>query len=165
MALKKLCVFGHFGFGLNLLNGQTVKTRIVTEALEDAFGVEQVVKCDTHGGIKALFKLPFQVCQALKEAENILIFPAHNGLRVIAPLLSFFNRFHHRKLHYSVIGGWLPKFLEKRKGLTKRLKKFDGIYVETNTMRTALEKMGLDENIRGEKLSIAQFGELSELLK
>ena len=28
----------------------------------------------------------------------------------------------------------------------------------------ALEKMGLDENIRGEKLSIAQFGELSELL-
>ena len=27
------------------------------------------------------------------------------------------------------------------------------------------EKMGLDENIRGEKLSIAQFGELSELLK
>ena len=29
----------------------------------------------------------------------------------------------------------------------------------------ALEKMGLDENIRGEKLSIAQLGELSELLK
>ena len=30
---------------------------------------------------------------------------------------------------------------------------------------SALEKMNLDENIRGEKLSIAQFGELSELLK
>lgn len=29
----------------------------------------------------------------------------------------------------------------------------------------ALEKMKLDENIRGEKLSIAQFGELSKLLK
>ena len=29
----------------------------------------------------------------------------------------------------------------------------------------ALQKMNLDENIRGEKLSIAQFGELSELLK
>lgn len=29
----------------------------------------------------------------------------------------------------------------------------------------AISKMGLDENIRGEKLSIEQFGELSELLK
>ena len=29
----------------------------------------------------------------------------------------------------------------------------------------ALEKMGLDENIRGEKLSIEQLGELSEILK
>ena len=34
-----------------------------------------------------------------------------------------------------------------------------------NLVDAALEKMGLDENIRGEKLSIAQFGELSELLK
>ena len=30
---------------------------------------------------------------------------------------------------------------------------------------SALQKMGLDENIRGEKLSIEKFGELSELLK
>ena len=30
---------------------------------------------------------------------------------------------------------------------------------------SALKKMNLDENIRGEKLSISQFGELSELLK
>ena len=30
---------------------------------------------------------------------------------------------------------------------------------------SAIGKMGLDENIRGEKLSIEQFGKLSELLK
>jgi glycosyltransferase involved in cell wall biosynthesis len=41
-----------------------------------------------------------------------------------------------------VIGGWLPEFLQKRKFLANILKKFDGIYVETNTMRTALEAQG-----------------------
>ena len=27
--MKKVCVIGHFGFGENLLNGQTIKTKIV----------------------------------------------------------------------------------------------------------------------------------------
>ena len=135
----RICVLGHFGEGENLLNGQTVKTKIVTEELQNQFGKDEVLRIDTHGGAKTLLKAPFQVIRALKNSENILIFPAHNGLRVYAPLLSFFNRFFKRKLHYVVIGGWLPEFLKSRKHLTKCLKRFDGIYVETNTMKKALE--------------------------
>lgn len=135
----RVCVLGHFGEGENLLNGQTVKTKIVTEELQNQFGQDQVLKIDTHGGAKTLLKAPFQVLRALKKSENVLIFPAHNGLRVYAPLLFFFNRFFRRKLHYVVIGGWLPEFLKGRKHLTKCLKRFDGIYVETNTMKKALE--------------------------
>ena len=137
-------VLGHFGKGKNLLNGQTVKTKIVTEELQNQLGKEQVLKIDTHGGMKTLLKAPFQVLKALKNCANAVIFPAHNGLRVYVPLLSFFNRFYKRKLHYAVIGGWLPDFLKKRKYLAKCLKRFDGIYVETNTMKTALEAQGFD---------------------
>ena len=76
---------------------------------------------------------------------NVLIFPAHNGLRVYAPLLSFQRKFFKkRKIHYVVIGGWLPQFLTKRKSLEKALKRFDGIYVETNTMKSALEVQGFE---------------------
>ena len=46
--------------------------------------------------------------------------------------------FRNRKLHYVVIGGWLPEFLKNKRLLAKRLKHFDGIYVETNTMKKAL---------------------------
>jgi len=70
--------------------------------------------------------------------------PAHNGLRVITPLLSFYNLFYNRKLHYVVIGGWLPEFLQKRKVLARQLKRFDGIYVETSTMKNALDDMGFE---------------------
>ena len=125
--LKTACVIGHFGFGLNLLNGQTVKTKILSEELEKRFP-DGVMKIDTHGGIKSLIKAPFHVFKALKKCKNIIILPAHNGLRVYAPMLSLVRRFFKgRKLHYAVIGGWLAPYLDSKKGLERCLKKFDGI--------------------------------------
>lgn len=139
----KVSVLGHFGEGENLLNGQTVKTKIVTEELQNQLGNDQVLKIDTHGGCKTLLKAPFQAFVALKKSTNVLIFPAHNGLRVYAPLLFALRPcFKKRKLHYVVIGGWLPQFLTKRRSLSKKLRKFDGIYVETITMKKALEEQG-----------------------
>ena len=139
----KVSVLGHFGEGENLLNGQTVKTKIVTEELQNQLGNDQVLKIDTHGGWKTLLKAPFQAFNALKKSTNVLIFPAHNGLRVYAPLLAALKPcFKKRKLHYVVIGGWLPQFLTERRSLAKSLRKFDGIYVETNTMQKALEEQG-----------------------
>ncbi len=141
--MKKISVIGHFGFGFQCLDGQTVKTKIITEELENQLGYEQVLKIDTYGGLKTLFKSPFQVFSALKNAKNIIIFPAHNGLRVYAPLLSIFKKFFkNRKIHYVVIGGWLPEFIKDKKCLKEVLKDFDGIYVETNTMKKALESQG-----------------------
>lgn len=142
---EKVSVLGHLGVGETLLNGQTVKTKIITEELQRRLGREQVLKIDTHGGWKTLAKAPFQTIFALKKSRNILIFPAQNGLRIYAPMLSFFRHFFKgRKLHYIVIGGWLPQFLTKRKGLAKALKNFDGIYVETGTMKSALEARGFE---------------------
>lgn len=141
----RVSVIGHFGNGDNLLNGQTVKTKIITEELQNRLGQNQVITIDTHGGWKTLFKAPFQVFHALMKSTNVLIFPAHNGLRVYAPLLSIQRKiFKGRRIHYVVIGGWLPQFLQERKGLANALKKFDGIYVETNTMKGALEAQGFE---------------------
>ena len=135
---------GHFAEGKNLLNGQTIKTKILTSELERSLGEDEIYKIDTHGGAKVLLKMPFVLFGALKKSKNVIILPAHNGIKVIAPLLLFFNKFYHRKLHYSVIGGWLPKFLKTRKQLTNVLKKFDSIYVETTTMKKALEEIGFN---------------------
>lgn len=141
----RVAVLGHFGEGLQLLNGQTVKTKIVTDELQRQLGQDQVLKIDTHGGHKTIFKAPFQVFRALKSCKNVLIFPARNGLRVYAPLLLWQRRlFKDRKLHYIVIGGWLSDFLKKRRWLAMCLKKLDGIYVETATMKKALEAQGFN---------------------
>ncbi len=141
--MKELSVIGHLGFGENLLNGQTVKTKIITNELCRVYGQSEVLQFDTHGGKKTLLKAPFYVWKTLQKSKNVIIMPAHNGLRVFGRLLPIFRRFFkNRKIHYVVIGGWLPQMLESKKSLAKELKKFDGIYVETNTMKNALEAQG-----------------------
>ena len=53
-------------------------------------------------------------------------------------------------------------FSQRRKTLKNCLL---GASFDKEKIVSAISKMGLDENIRGEKLSIEQFGELSKLLK
>ena len=80
----------------------------------------------------------------IKSCENIIIMPASNGIKVFIPLFSKMNRIFHKKLHYVVIGGWLPKLLRNNIQLISGLKDFEGIFVETYSMVNALNKLGLN---------------------
>lgn len=142
MNLKKVCVIGHFGCGKECLDGQTVKTKIVAEELINKLGDREVTCIDTYGGAKATPKILLKCVLALKKHKNIITLPAQNGVKIVIPWLVFINKLFHRKLHYVVIGGWLSEFIKDKKGLIKKLKKLDGIYVETTSMKNALEQMG-----------------------
>lgn len=145
--MKKVSVIGHYAYGLEYLDGQTIKTKIVTNELCKKYGKSEILQFDTHGGLRTLLKAPIYVWRAMKNTQNIIMLPAHNGLRIFGRLLPLFQVFFKkRKIHYVVIGGWLSKVLDKQKGLAKTLRKFDGIYVETNTMKEALVAQGF-ENI------------------
>lgn len=162
--MRKISVIGHFDFGKENTNGQTVKVKIVTDELCARFGAENVIKIDTAGGKSVVLKTPFQCIAALKKSNNIVIFPAQNGVRVYVPLLSFFRKFfRNRKLFYVVIGGWLPDLIKKHARLKAELKRLDGIYVETNTMKRAMERQGFTNIVvmpNCKKLSIVSPKEL-----
>ncbi len=161
--MSKICVIGHFGFGKTLLNGQTVKTKIITEELESRLGEENVLKLDLAGGIRKIPYFLLKIPCVLAKCDNLIMMPVENGLKLLVPLLRVWNFFFRKKLHYVVIGGWLPKFAEDKKWLIEGLKKFRGVYVETATMKKALENMGL-ENLEilpnCKKLEVLSEGEL-----
>lgn len=138
----KIGVCGHFGDGNDFFDGQTVKTKIVTSQLEKKFGVEHIVCVDTYGGIQKVLSHIFGIIKMLFKCDNIIILPAQNGLRVIAPLLIFLNIIFKRNIYYDVIGGWLPEFVSKRKILREFLKRIDKIFVETKSMKKQLENQG-----------------------
>lgn len=141
--MKKVCIIGHYGFGKEMLDGQTVKTKTVSTELERQFGEDQIVKIDTHGGVRVLPRVMLQAYMGFRYCENVIIFPAQNGIRVFVPLCDILNRLFRRKLHYVVIGGWLNELLKEHSRIKEMLKQFTGIYVETNTMKQALQTSGL----------------------
>ena len=63
---------------------------------------------------------------------------------MFARLLLFLNKRKKKKLYYSVVGGWLPEFLVVDDKLKSCLLQFDGIWVETETMRRVLSEMEMN---------------------
>ncbi len=141
--MKKISIIGHFANHLKSLDGQTIKTKNVANEFIKRYNSEGVACFDTHGSIKTLIKAPLYTFKALRTAKNVFIMPAHNGLRIFGRLLPFMKKFFKgRKIFYIVIGGWLPRKLKNERSLKRALKKFDGVFVETNTMKAELEKQG-----------------------
>ena len=96
--MKPICVCGHFAFGKNKLNGQTIKTIITSQELAKAIGEGNMMYVDTAGIHCMLMLIPRLFWAALK-CNHILIFPARKGLRVIIPILAFLRLFLSFKVH------------------------------------------------------------------
>lgn len=137
-------IIGHFAFGIEYLNGQTVKTKIIADTLSEIYGSGNINMYDTHGGAKFFAKILPVLVKVLFSNKNIVIMPAHKGVRIILPILSFINLFFRRRILYVVIGGWLPELLRKNRILKFIVKNTDAIFVETTSMKEKLIHIGLN---------------------
>ena len=140
---SKICVCGHFGVGQTLLNGQTVKTKIVTREIEKKFGSNAVYEVDTHGGVKVFPRVIFGLLKGLLKCNSIVVFLSDNGLRFIVPILWFLSLMvRNRHFYYVVIGGYIQDYLPKHKFVAWILRKYEAIYVETLPMKNAMKELG-----------------------
>ena len=140
-------VVGFFGNGVSTAGGQEAKTCSLTRAFEESYGKDQVLTVDTNNWKQHPFRLLFKLISLAKKCKNVLILPAQNSVRIFVPLFVCLRLIYKCRLHYAVVGGWLHKKTEKEKGLRSFAKKFDGIYVETTSMRVALEQQGFSNVI------------------
>jgi len=141
--MYKIGICGHFGENKNLLNGQTIKTKVLTEELKKELGLNSVKIVDTYGWKSNPITLFINCFCLIRDCKNIIILPAYNGIKVLVPLFLILNKLFQKKLHYVVIGGWLPEMLDKKKLLRKKISQFDGVYVETYSMQKKLKSLGL----------------------
>ncbi len=133
-------ICGHFGFGEELVNGQTIKTKIFTEELEKKVGKEKIRKLDSSHAKENLLLFIKKCKELLITCDMVIMFPANRGLLVLTPVFYLLNKKYKKQLYYVVIGGWLVGFLRKHKIIRRYLKGFQGIFVETATMKNKLEK-------------------------
>ncbi len=141
--MYKVGVCGHFGFGKDFADGQTDKTKAVWRALTKTLGEDQVLALDTYGWKKNPVSLFVNCYKLIKKCENVIMLPASGGVNVFPALFEAMNRNFNRRLHYIVIGGWLPEKLSSNTKLLSRISKLDKVYVELQPMREALLNLGL----------------------
>lgn len=137
----KILVVGAFDFVNFDSGGQPVKTRELYYALQKKYGESNVSYFETEGWKKSFLCKIIKISKDIHNSDAVIMLPAANGVKVL-PYLLFFAKRKNTKLFYSVIGGWLSTLLQNKPLLTSMLKKFNGVWVETTSMKSALEKMG-----------------------
>ena len=141
----KIGIWGQFGGGKQVADGQAVKTIIFAEELRNRYGADKVFTVDTNNWRKHPFKLFFNTLKMNATCENVCILPADNGFKVCVPLLNFTNTFFRKTLYYVVIGGFLPALLKCKPRYLKMLKKYRAHFPETENLKKDMEEAGLEQ--------------------
>lgn len=139
----KILVIGYFANNDLSAGGQSTKTILLYEKLSEIYGKDSITKIETANWQKNIFAFLIKILKSLKEVENVIILPAQNGVKVLAPLLYVFKYLFGYRLFYVVIGGWLPDLLKKNKWLITVLKGFNCIFPETQKLIELLKRMGI----------------------
>jgi glycosyltransferase involved in cell wall biosynthesis len=147
MGMVKVGICGHFNIGFEAVGGQTIKTRIISENLAKIYSREQIINIDTANWKKRAPMFLYESIKLAIQSDNIIILPATNGVKVLIPLFVFLSKILKRKLHYIVVGAWLPSLLEKNHYLIKPTKNIDFIYAQTNTLIDKLSAFGIVSNV------------------
>ncbi len=159
--VKRICVIGALKFGD--WGGQPVKTRELYFALVERFGAENVSYLETENIRKGPLRFLSELIRKIRQNDSVIMLPARRGVQVLAPLLRLLSKKRRIRLYYAVVGGWLPELLKKKKFLRRQLIKFNGLLVETNTMKKALERMGFINIIRLDNFRKVKSADISTL--
>lgn len=122
--------------------GQPVKTRILIDELSKMYGAKEVKVVDTFKWKKKAVQFLIECIILAIGCKNIVILPAANGIKTIAPLFLILSKVFSFKVYYVVIGGWINIIQKTDIFLSVILKKINFIFVETNSIKNQLEQQG-----------------------
>ena len=138
---RKLLIIGALDFKNMDSGGQLVKTRELYYLFTENKYFDSVQYLDTCDWKKTFFYKIFILLYRMIKSNYIIMLPAHNGLKFFSRFIPLFKK--NKKIYYDVIGGWLYDKAKNNNHLVKKLKLFDGIFVETSSMKAGLNQLGI----------------------
>lgn len=141
--MYKIGIWGQFGDGGKIADGQAVRTTIITNELCRRYGADMVRTVNTNSWRKKPLRFLWSSINLLRKSKVFIIAPADNGFKVFVPILDFFNRIFKRRILYLVIGGFLPELLRKKPKYIKMVNRFSGSFVQTENIKKDLEEIGI----------------------
>ena len=143
MSKYKIGIWGQYGDGGKIADGQAVRTTIITRELKMRYGTENVGVVNTNGWRKRPLKFLWESFRLVANSKKVAIAPADNGYKVFVPLLQFINFFYRRELIHIVIGGFLPALLKEKPKYLKMENRFSAVFVQTENLLKDLQEIGV----------------------
>jgi glycosyltransferase involved in cell wall biosynthesis len=145
--ILKIGVCGNFNFNGDAIGGQTIRTRLIYSELSKVYGKNSLMVIDTSKWKRTFILIILRSIIMTIRCKNIVILPAHNGIKILVPLFVIFKKLFRKKLHYVVIGAWLADDLKENKLLTFFVKEIDYIYTQTQVLKDKLRNLNLRNKI------------------
>lgn len=139
---KRIAIIGHFGGNENILDGQTIKTKILYDELKKVTDWN-IRKVDTYYKSKKPIKLLLESIIALFSTRDVIVLLSGNGMKFYFPLLNFFARVFGTRVYHDVIGGNLDTYVQKYPKFKSYLNSFKANWVETELLKRKLEENGV----------------------
>lgn len=140
MSKNKILVISNFPNNSDEINGQSLKAKFIIDKFKKNDYKVSILNYFNYK--KKIITLFLKLLLFSLKNKNIMILPDKGGLPFFAKFYSFFL-FRRNKIYYSVVGGWLPNFVEQNNKIVKYLAKFKGILVENEDMLNNLAKYSL----------------------
>lgn len=140
--MKKIAIIGHYGGGNNFTDGQTVKTKEISNYLEKFYNTI-IDKYDTYNIKKKLIFLLFDIKKIIKNNDIIILIVSRRGYKILSSILVKLNKKYHKKIFDVVIGGTRFNLYDDNEFYKNIAMQFDSIFVETNNMVKEYNKRGL----------------------
>ena len=140
--MKKVTIIGHFGGNTNMLDGQTIKTKILYSELKERTDWK-IYRVDTYYRRHNPFRLLWDSCKGIVGSHNIIVLLSKGGMRIYFPILYYVSKWFHKNIFHDVIGGKLPEYVRDIPGFHKYISNFKHNWVETETIKKALEAQGI----------------------
>ncbi len=164
----KLGMVGYYGDENTPANGQTLRTKSVSDAIKKYGECDVCKTMSYHDWKKHPIKIMRSFLKLFSASDVLILFPDENAVKVLLPLTNFLNRKHQKKVYYVVIGGWLPKLTKKYTYLQGSLNQLNGIFVQTEKLKTELEKQSIQNidvfpNFRELNISDREYTQSSDI--
>lgn len=142
MRRKKLAVIGHFGADRQILDGQTIKTRILYKELSNVVDWK-IQKVDTYYRRNNPVKLVMDSAKALFTSKDIIVLLSGNGMRLYFPILYIAAKLLGTNVYHDVIGSNLAEYVRRYPAFRRYLNAFRVNWVETKHIKKQLEQVGV----------------------
>lgn len=141
--VSSLGIIGRTGEGVELNDGQTVKTKVLIEELMRLYPGVRLNIVDTYDYKHKIIRIIRQLIYCMKNSQIIFVLLSKKGRIVLFPIIFSLNLFYRKPILHDVIGGASDELIQKHKWLKFYYNRFSVNWVESIGLKSRLENMGV----------------------